>query len=72
MRNKVTKERLLKFDFRFVNHVTRDLYEIVDAREWAKKVNATKPYFVGDSIAFWCDECDDHAFVINMEDVLLI
>lgn len=71
-KNKVlTKKMLLKFEFRFINHVTRDLYEIVDARVWSKDVNAKTPHYISDKvIAFWMDECNGHAYVLQISDIL--
>ena len=67
----VTKTQLINFEFRFIKHVTRDLYEVINAKEWAKKVNATKPHYISkDSIAFWTDDCCDHAYVLNPKDIL--
>ena len=67
----VTKTQLINFDFRFINHVTRGLYEIINAKEWAKEVNATKPHYISkDSIAFWTDDCCDHAYVLKLKDIL--
>jgi len=67
----ITKTQLKNFEFRFVNHVTRDLYEIIDAKEWSKEVNASKPHVISeDHIAFWTDDCDDHAYVLNFSDIL--
>ena len=67
----VTITQLKNFNFRFVNHVTRDLYEIIDARKWSKEVNAKKPHFIDNTrMAFWCDECMDYSYVLYLKDIL--
>lgn len=67
----ITKTQLVNFDFRFIRHVTRGLYEIIDGKEWKKDFNASKPHFISnDHMAFWDDTCDCHANVIYFKDIL--
>ena len=67
----LTKKRLLSFDFKFIRKVTRDLYEIIDAREFARHYNAKKPHFIdSECIAFWSDFDCDHATIIRIKNIL--
>lgn len=68
---KITKTQLKNFDFKFIRRVTRDLYEIVDGKEYAKMVNASKPHVIrDDEIVFWTDECMDHACKLKIKNIL--
>jgi len=70
---KVTEKQLLNFNFRFIRHIGMYLYEVVDAKKWSKEVGASKPHEIfNDSMAFWTDECDDHAHVLYFKDVLAV
>lgn len=67
----ITKTQLYNFEFRFINHVTRGLYEVIDAKKWSKEVNASRPHYIGSSsIAFFTDDCGDHAYVLEFKDIL--
>lgn len=63
----LTTKQLENFDFKFLRHVTGGLYEIVDGKEFAEEVNADKPHVIDDDrIAFWTDDCEDHAHVVHI------
>ena len=67
----ITKTQLINFEFRFIRHITRGLYEIIDAKEWSKQVNASKPHYIcNESMAFWTDDCCDHPYVLKLENIL--
>lgn len=67
---KITKIQLKNFDFRFIRHVTRDLYEIIDGKKYAKMVNASRANIFGDEILFWSDDCIDGTNRIKIKDIL--
>lgn len=67
----ITKKRLEKFDFRFLRQIKgHDLFEIVNAKEWAKDVEAQKPHVIYSEYAcFWTNE-GDYTTKIFFKDIL--
>lgn len=65
-------KRFKKFNFRYITHVSRDLYEIINAKKFTKENNVDgEPEILSDGVAFWHDGCVDHRCVIRFKDILM-
>lgn len=71
IKEKEFKEKIENFNFRFIEHSVKGLYEIRNAKKWQKDTNAEICRIMNDSVSFWTDDCCDHTYVLYFKDILL-
>lgn len=64
------KKRLLSFNWRYIEHVSGNVYQVFDAKNMFPK--PSKPHVLDEQdMCFWHDNCEDHPERIELRNILL-